>query len=80
MVKGKAGYCSPEQLNGDGVDARSDVFSLGVVLHELLTGRRLFRRDTQAETMLAVVDAPIAEVSELRAGVPAELSDIVHRA
>ncbi len=79
-VKGKAAYCSPEQLQGAAVDGRSDVFSLGVVLHELLCGQRLFRRGTQAETMLAVVDAPVPRVSELRPGVPPALDEIVSRA
>ncbi len=79
-VKGKAAYCSPEQLSGSAVDGRSDVFSLGVVLHELLSGQRLFRRSTQAETMLAVVDAPIPPVSELRPGLVPALDDIVGRA
>jgi serine/threonine protein kinase len=54
FVRGKAAYLSPEQCGGRGVDARSDVFSLGIVLYEMLTGARLFARASSAETMRAI--------------------------
>ena len=56
MVKGTTGYMSPEQVLGEAVDARSDIFSLGVVLHESLTGARLFARPTEEQEMRAVLN------------------------
>jgi eukaryotic-like serine/threonine-protein kinase len=56
MVLGTAGYMSPEQLRGVGVDARSDIFSFAVVLHEMLTGRAPFQRDSGAETLAAILN------------------------
>ncbi len=54
-VMGTVGYMSPEQVKGLAVDHRSDLFSFGAVLYEMLTGRRAFQRDTAAETMTAVL-------------------------
>jgi serine/threonine protein kinase len=55
MVMGTVGYMSPEQVRGDPIDARSDIFSFGAVLCEMLTGKRAFKRDTSAETMTAIL-------------------------
>ena len=55
MVMGTVGYMSPEQVRGDATDARSDIFSFGAVLYEMLTGKRPFKRDTSAETMTAIL-------------------------
>jgi serine/threonine protein kinase/Tol biopolymer transport system component len=54
-VMGTVGYMSPEQARGEPGDARSDIFSLGVVLYELVSGRRAFQRETAAETMTAIL-------------------------
>ena len=54
-VMGTVGYMSPEQVRGAHADARSDIFSLGCVLHEMLTGVRAFHKDTAAETMTAIL-------------------------
>jgi Tol biopolymer transport system component len=55
MILGTMGYMSPEQVRGEAVDARSDLFSFGVVLFEMLTGKRAFGRDTAADTMAAIL-------------------------
>ncbi len=78
-LKGKIDYMSPEQASAEDVDHRADVFALGVVLWEALTGRRLFRRDTELATMRAIVDDPIPHPSDL-GPVPAELDAIAMRA
>ena len=60
MVMGTAGYMSPEQVRGLEADHRSDIFSFGVMLHEMLSGQRAFQRETSAQTMTAILqdDAP----------------------
>jgi len=61
MVMGTVGYMSPEQVRGEPCDARSDIFSFGAVLYEMLTGKRTFKRETSAETMTAILrDEPQA--------------------
>src|SRR5580704_11084335 len=75
-TSGTAGYMSPEQTLGHTVDQRTDIWSLGVVMAEGLTGRHPFQRDTMPATMLAVLHSPPAELP----GVPLELQRIVYRA
>ncbi|HEX3230904.1 MAG TPA: protein kinase, partial [Pyrinomonadaceae bacterium] len=55
IVIGTVGYMSPEQVRGEKADQRSDIFSFGAILYEMITGRRAFRRDTVAETMTAIL-------------------------
>ena len=74
---GKTAYMSPEQCRGHELDGRSDLFALGVVFHELLTGRRLFARDSYMASLRAITEEEIAPPSQVRAGVPAELDAIV---
>jgi serine/threonine protein kinase len=78
-LKGKIDYMSPEQASAEEVDHRADVFALGVVLWEAVTGRRLFRRETELATMRAIVDDPIPHPAEI-ASIPPELDAIVMRA
>lgn len=78
-IKGKLPYMSPEQLTAKAVDRRSDVFSTGVMLWELLTGERLFHRDEEAATVFAVMSGEIEPPSSRRPEVTAELDAIVLR-
>ncbi|GHG88596.1 protein kinase [Comamonas sp. JC664] len=80
MVKGTSGYMSPEQIMGEQLDARSDLFSLGVVLHECLTGMRLFYAKQADAMMNAVLRCDVTPPSRTNKNVPPELDAIVMRA
>ncbi len=74
-IVGTPGYMSPEQIRGKPVDQRSDLFALGAILYEMLTGARAFQRGSPVETMMAVLqEDPPASAGR---GVPAELVDVV---
>lgn len=78
---GKCEYMSPEQARGGiPVDRRSDIFSLGVTAWELLCGRRLFRRETEYDTLKAVLRAPIENPRSLRPTIPEALDHAIMRA
>ncbi len=74
-VVGTAAYMSPEQVRGERVDARSDLFSLGVVLYETLTGTSPFRRGTAAESMTALLHEDVPEAPSL----PPALARVIRR-
>jgi serine/threonine-protein kinase len=76
-VKGKYAYLSPEQLSAKKVDCRSDLFSLGVVLWEMLTATRLFKRDSPMETMQRVMRGNVPPPSNINPAVPRALDAIV---
>lgn len=76
-IFGKLAYVSPEQCGGEPADVTTDIWSAGVVLHELLTNQRLFARNTDAATMLAVEKMPVPRPSDANPAVPAELDDLV---
>ena len=78
-VKGKISYLSPEQCRGAPVDRRSDLFSLGIVMWEMLTGARLYRRDSDYDNMTAIVNEPPPPPSSRRPEVPRAVDDIVLR-
>ncbi|HWX94808.1 MAG TPA: protein kinase [Terriglobales bacterium] len=75
---GTVAYMSPEQLRGKPVDARSDLFSLGAILYEMLTGRRAFRGETDVDTITAVLRETPPEVTRERANVPKAFEQIVN--
>jgi len=79
VVMGTVGYMSPEQVRGQEADHRSDIFSFGVILYEMLTGRRAFLRETMAETMTAILKEEPEEVTEINSKVPPQLERIVRR-
>ncbi|HET9480090.1 MAG TPA: protein kinase, partial [Pyrinomonadaceae bacterium] len=77
IVIGTAGYMSPEQARGLGVDSRSDIFSLGAVIYEMLARRKPFEGDTPSDTLAAILKTEPPPLSRVIAGVPAELTRIV---
>ena len=77
IIKGKLAYMSPEQVRGGLLDLRSDVFAVGIVFFELLTARRLFRRDSDLETFDAVRQCRIPRPSEINPGIPKALEQIL---
>ena len=79
MVMGTVGYMSPEQVRGAPSDHRSDLFSLGAILYEMLSGRRAFKRDTTAETMTAILKEEPPELTATNTSISPGLERIVHR-
>jgi serine/threonine protein kinase len=77
MLKGKFEYMSPEQIDLHELDGRSDVFALGVVLYNLLTGRRLFRGKSDLDTLENVRKCVVEPPSKWNAEVPARMDEIV---
>ncbi len=77
MILGTVGYMSPEQAAGRAADFRSDQFSLGLVLYEMLAGRRAFARGTAVETLSAVIREEPVPLASLRGGIPLPLLALV---
>ena len=80
MLKGKFSYMSPEQVSGQPIDRRSDIFSLGVVFFEMLTGKRLFLGKNDVETLEKIRKAEVLPPSVFNSDVPPELDRIVLKA
>src|SRR5262249_10738886 len=76
-VVGTAAYMSPEQAQGKSVDARSDIFSLGAVLYEMLTGRRAFQGTNRMSTLASILQQEPKAPTELDSGIPRELERMV---
>ncbi|MDQ2922231.1 MAG: alpha/beta fold hydrolase, partial [Acidobacteriota bacterium] len=80
VIMGTVHYMSPEQARGLAVDARTDIFSLGVVLYEMLSGRVPFPGETTADVLASILMVEPASLSEAAVATPAELQEIVHKA
>jgi serine/threonine protein kinase len=79
-ILGTVSYMSPEQAQAKTVDPRSDIFSFGLVLYEMLTGRKAFSGDSALSTLSAILRDEAKPIGEMVEGVPPELEQIVHRA
>lgn len=80
VLKGKYSYMSPEQASGDPIDARTDIFALGITLYEVTTGTRLFKRDNELETLHAVIEGVVTPPSEVIPGYDKDLETIILKA
>jgi serine/threonine protein kinase len=81
QVKGKVSYMAPEQVNGEGLDRRADIFALGIVLYALTTGKHPFRRESEAATMYNICSPePVVAPSRVRPDFPKELEPILLKA
>ncbi len=79
-LKGKLAYMSPEQVHGEQIDRRTDIFALGVVLWELTTGQRLFRMESDLDTLAKVQECNVQKPSTIVRGYPIDLEKIVMKA
>jgi serine/threonine protein kinase len=79
VLMGTLEYMSPEQASGRTVDHRTDQFSLGLILHEMVSGRPAFRRDTPAQVLAAVIERDPEPLGRIRADLPAALEALVSR-
>jgi eukaryotic-like serine/threonine-protein kinase len=79
MVIGTAGYMSPEQARGKVVDARSDIFSLGAVIYELVTGQKPFDGETASDILAAILKSEPAPLSDFVSDLPPELGRIINK-
>ena len=79
MVLGTVGYMSPEQVRGEQVDQRSDIFSFGAIVYEMLTGLRAFRKSSSIETLRAILKEDPPDLAEVLPGIPPALDRLVRR-
>ena len=79
QVLGPLAYMSPEQAEGRALDHRSDIFSLGILLYEMATGRHPFRRENNVSTLSAILTAAPPAVTEIKGTLPPELGAIITR-
>lgn len=79
-LKGKYGYMSPEQADGQGIDPRTDIFSMGIVLWELLANDRLFTSNSEAAILRKIRECQIPSIRKINPSIPPELERIVNKA
>src|SRR5438874_10864979 len=79
IVLGTVGYMSPEQIRGELVDRRSDIFAFGAIVYEMLTGSRAFKRDSSIETLSAILKEDPPEIADVAPNVPQSLDRLVRR-
>jgi Tol biopolymer transport system component len=79
VVMGTVGYMSPEQVRGQTADHRTDIFSFGAILYEMLAGKRAFQKPTSAETMSAILNEDPAGISQVTTNIPPALQRVTHR-
>jgi serine/threonine protein kinase len=79
MVLGTVGYMSPEQVRGEAVDQRSDIFSFGTIVYEMLAGSRAFKRNSSIETLSAILKEDPPELADIAPNVPQSLDRLVRR-
>jgi serine/threonine protein kinase/Tol biopolymer transport system component len=79
VVMGTVGYMSPEQVRGETADYRTDIFAFGVILYEMLTGKRAFQKVTSADTISAILNEDPPGISQVNRNVPPALQRVVHR-
>lgn len=80
IIKGKFGYLSPEAAKGHSVDARTDVFAVGIILWEMLSGRRLFQGKTDLETVKQVQRAEVLDIRQVNPHVPESVVQVLNKA
>src|SRR5215212_5876223 len=79
MVLGTVGYMSPEQVRGEVVDHRSDIFAFGAILYEMLTGKRAFKRNSSIETLSAILKEEPEDLTDSMPNVPSQVEKLVRR-
>ena len=78
-ILGTVAYMSPEQAEGNSIDHRSDIFSIGIILYEMATGRRPFQGDTSASILSSIIKDKPASVTELNPELPRDLGKLIRR-